>query len=439
MPPIAARAHLRTRSTSVLGAIVGILWVGCSSPEPSARAVIAEPAVTHVPEPPPTVAWVGGDVLMSGAIRRSIRPDSAAGFARIIAPVSARWRSDDGAFVMVNMEAPVAERRNENDLYTRDKAGPGRVPAPLNAPRWMLQGLQGAGVDAIMLANNHALDQEREGLRETIQSARRLGLVTTGAGVSPHVAWPIVVGEEGRRLAILSYFDKENPEPPLEAGDPGLNILGPNADDQIRVARQDADAVLVVIHVVAELFTGIKPRWRETVRALVASGADAIAIHGQHVVAPVEVIEGPYGPVTVAYGLGNFFSDMGAATNPDRRPTSNSKWEDVNARSGLLMRVALHNGEIDVRFLPLWMHHNRWLVHNRAHDELTFSLVPLAPEGSPFRWTAPRWEEPWAGAYERWLGEERDRLARRAGLVAEGPFFRAAPASNVSQEPEAPP
>ena len=117
------------------------------------------------------------------------------------------------------------------------------VPAPLNAPEWMLAGLARAGVDAVMLANNHTLDQGRQGLRETIEAARRAGLVTTGAGLAPHLGWPIVVGEPGADVAILTYLERDFAEPALPAGMPGVSVWGPDAIDAVQNPRSHPDKV----------------------------------------------------------------------------------------------------------------------------------------------------------------------------------------------------
>ena len=54
-----------------------------------------------------------------------------------------------------------------------------------------------------MLSNNHALDQDEEGLEETLAAAHQHGFVTSGAGHYPRVTWPVVVGEEGARITLV--------------------------------------------------------------------------------------------------------------------------------------------------------------------------------------------------------------------------------------------
>jgi len=418
---------------SVPALVVVALALGC---DPPASAEAPEPAPADrkprsvddgTPEPEPrTVLWIGGDVLLSGAIRRSVRADgdAAGGFARLLEPVAERWRADGAdAFVLVNLESPVVTRqRSFPDDFLHLDRGPGRVPAPLNAPAWLLDGLKRADVDAVMLANNHALDQDREGLAETLDAARRAGLVTTGAGRAPHLGWPVVVGREGARTAVLTFFEKDYPEPDLPDGEAGVSVLGPGSVDRVRRARGRNDAVVVVVHVVSELLDRAKPRWRRWSRELAEAGADAIAIHGTHVPGPVETLAVGRRRAVVAYGLGNLVSDMGSGASPGRAaPRNAGKWQEPATREGLLARVEVRGGRVDVRLLLTWMGNDRYLVHNRVLDGplLRFELVPLAA-CSPAALLPRTWPSPWRDEMAAWIDRRRDHLLEVSELRPAG-------------------
>lgn len=160
------------------------------------------------PSPPrPTVLYVGGDVLDGEALRDLARlaDDPADGLAAVLAPLAARWNEDPDAFVLVNLEVPIADaRRLALDASPTGAGGVRRVH--LQGAPWICEALARAGVDAVGLANNHALDQGREGLAETIRCARRAGLAVTGAGVFPNVDWPLVIGDEGRTLVVHTLY-----------------------------------------------------------------------------------------------------------------------------------------------------------------------------------------------------------------------------------------
>lgn len=425
------RARLAWIATAAAATGLGALLAGpvldggptqaASAPAPSTDRAL-EPATTRAADARPTVIWIGGDVLLSGAMRRSARRDGdpAAGFAEMLAPTAVHWGADGpAAFVLVNLEMPVAARRRvSNDAFRHLKRDDSRVPAPLNAPPWLLDGLRRAGVDGVMLANNHALDQERQGLAETIDAARRAGLVVTGAGRAPHHGWPLVLGDGDSRTAVLAFFEKDFPEPELGRGEAGLSVLGPGSAERVRAAAHDHAAVVVVVHVVAELVDRVKRSWRPWAQELARAGADVIALHGTHVPGPVETLRVGGRDVVVAWGLGNLVSDMGMRARPGRDPSAPAdKWSEPATREALLLRVEVSGGEVDARLLPTWMAHDRYLLHNHAlqAEHPTFRLLPLAACGRPVDLPG-RWpDDPHAEMLE-WVAERRDHLIDTAGL-----------------------
>jgi hypothetical protein len=359
-------------------------------------------------------------------MRRSVRHDGdpVAGFARIFAPLAPHIAPAD--YFIANLESPIATiRRHDNDAFAHQKVGRVRVRAPLNAPAWLASGLRAAGVDAVMLANNHALDQEREGLAETIATVRAADLAVTGAGRAPHVAWPLVIGSEPS-ITVLSFFEKDFPEPALPPGEAGLSVLGPGSVDTVRQAAQHSAGVVVIVHVVAELFGGIKPQWRAWARTLVEAGADAIVLHGTHVPGPVERLHLGDRTAVIAYGLGNLVSDMGARATPSRPEARHegaatvSKWGLAETREALIARITLVDGSVDVSFLPGWMSTTRWLVHNFVRaPPIEFALRPLAACG-PAVALPSDWPEPWRAEATTWIGERRDHLLARTRLASPG-------------------
>jgi hypothetical protein len=404
--------------------VVLVLACGCEPRAAAERHAPTPPSAAPARAPEPVIVWVGGDVLLSGAMRRSMteRGDPAGGFATMLEPtMRAIHRADRGApsFVLVNLETPVAlEIRNENDAFMHEKVGERRVRAPLNSPEWLLDGLRIAGVDGVMLANNHALDQEREGLAETLDAARARGFVITGAGRAPAIGWPVSIGSAPYDVTIFSYLERDFPQPILEPGVAGIRSLGLDSLVEVGNAAERGSAVIVVIHVVAELHDRVKSSWRAWAHDLASAGADAVLIHGTHVPLPVETIEVGGREVTIAYGLGNLVSDMGSGATPSRRvPVDADKWELPETREGLFARVEV--GErVTVTFLPIWMNTSRWLVHNFVRPApIEFSLIPLAPCG-PAAELPTDWPEPWRSDALAWIGDRRDHLLAASQLDA---------------------
>ncbi len=244
----------------------------------------------------------------------------------------------------------------------------------------------------------------------------------TGAGRAPDLVWPIVLGDDASSMAVLAYFERDLPEPNLEAGEPGVSVLGPQAVEDVRRERAAHQAVVVVVHVVYELRTRIKPEWRRWARALVDAGADAIIVHGQHVPTAVEHIDAADGRrAVVAWGIGNFVSDMGSRARPGRDlPEDAQKWDLPHTREGLVARVELMDGAVRTSLLPIFVTSTAYLVYNRVLDAPPrYSLVPLSGCG-PATALPEQWPEPFRSDIREWHDERRDHLLR-ATRLAEAP------------------
>ncbi|MCC7541313.1 MAG: CapA family protein, partial [Deltaproteobacteria bacterium] len=181
----------------------------------SARAAEAGRA-----EPSRLVLWIGGDVIVPPGMIRAVRGhaggDLAAGLESVFAPLTRFWRADaPDAHVIVNLESPVADRTRLLPNAFVHLVVPGRlVPSPLNMPRSVPEGLRRAGVHSVTLANNHALDQGRDGLAETLANVRAAGLGIIGAGQgTTEAVRPMVLGPAGARTAVISLLDRHQREP----------------------------------------------------------------------------------------------------------------------------------------------------------------------------------------------------------------------------------
>lgn len=371
------------------------------------------------------VVCIGGDILPGGAIRRFAEagPDPAARFARMLRP--ALTPCGDRAVVLVNLESPVSShirhRRPGRDAETgrsRDLDDPTRPrkPVPLNAPEWVLSGLAQAGVEVVSLANNHALDQGREGLKETIIAARRQGLGVTGAGFGDQLGWPVRIRSRGVTVSILSYFERDAPEPLLGRTDAGLSVL----PTRFEVLEDDLATTgglkVVQIHIVSELRSRPKSRWRTLAHRLLHAGADAVIFHGSHVIGPMERVELGSRSAWIFYGLGNLVSDMGLYADTLSRTASRSKWMLPEPRSGLIARFEATTTLDSPRLRPGWV--GTWISLRQNQNRPTVRIQPFCPSSANDRSTDP---------YPPVLfAQERRRLA---GLL--GPF--AAHCTMVSQ------
>ncbi len=109
---------------------------------------------------PVATVLCAGDVVPHGDVLASLRAHGAASLLSGVAGVFARADA-----VVVNLETPAHAGRPESaDGALR-----------FNAPGSLLDGLAGAGVDVVTLANNHGYDQGPEGIAESLRAAASRG------------------------------------------------------------------------------------------------------------------------------------------------------------------------------------------------------------------------------------------------------------------------
>ena len=122
--------------------------------------------------------------------------------------------------------------------------------------------LQAARIDACSLANNHSLDFEARGLRDTLKTLDAAGIRHAGAGLDfTEAAAPALIEVHGAspcRVALLAFTDNQ---PDFAAGEqhPGTNYLEVSleADTLARVADAIAQARAQGADVVVFSTTGV--------------------------------------------------------------------------------------------------------------------------------------------------------------------------------------
>ena len=256
------------------------------------------------------------------------------GWDHVFGPLAPALRR--AQLAVVNLETPVTTL-----------AQPARGALTFNAPPGLLKGLAAAGVTAATFANNHVLDQGREGVVETRRRLDAVGLLTAGAAANRAQAWtPLVVELPGLSVGVVAMtrwlngrsngVDPGAPQAPLVPY-PRDPASGGHAEAEVvaqvaALARQ-VDVVVVSIHWGVEYAPRPLEADRAFARALADAGALLIIGHHPHVLQPVEWLprEGRP-PALVAWSLGNL--------------VSNQAFADAGApeRDGLLLETDLARG-----------------------------------------------------------------------------------------------
>lgn len=177
--------------------------------------------------------------------------------------------------------------------------------------------LQAAHIDACSLANNHILDFEARGLRDTLRTLDAAGVRHAGAGLDlEEAAAPALLEVPGAspcRVALLAFTDNQ---PDFAAADrrPGTHYLEVSleADTLSRVANaidraraQGADWVVFSNHWGANFVERPSPKFRRFAQRVIELGADIYYGHSAHICQGIEIHRGK----PILYDTGDFIDD----------------------------------------------------------------------------------------------------------------------------------
>lgn len=261
------------------------------TPAPTTTAVPAAPASPTAPSGRPgtvTLAFAG-DVHFTGRTAARLDADPALG------PLAAVLSRAD--FAMVNLETAITTRGVAQPKTYHFRTTPQALTA-----------LKGSGIDAVTMANNHAVDYGAQGLADSLDARRTSPIPVVGIGTDDADAYRAYTTTiHGVRLAVLAasqVYDVTNQNWRAGPGKPGIAsaLDRPRLLRAVRAAKAHADVVVVYLH------WGIEgqscPTSEQKSIAADLSAAGATAVVGTH--AHVMLGSGMLGRTYVAYGFGNF-------------------------------------------------------------------------------------------------------------------------------------
>lgn len=192
--------------------------------------------------------------------------------------------------------------------------------------------LKSGGIDIVTLANNHTMDYDAAGLKETISTLDAAGIEHVGAGNDMTQARrPQIVDVKGLRIAYLAYWGDEYG---ADVNQPGVNnIREEHIAEDIRAIRDQVDWVVVNYHWGQEL-ADFPADWQtKLAHFTIDQGADLVVGHHPHVLQGAEIYKGR----AIAYSMGNFIFGGNSRTDYDTA----------------ILRVALKDKQMKVDFLPV--------------------------------------------------------------------------------------
>jgi hypothetical protein len=231
------------------------------------------------------------------------------------------WNSSD--IRIFNLEVPLTDK--ENPIL---KCGPNLI-----ASTKTIRGIKELNPTLLTLANNHTLDQGKEGLKTTENLLSENNIPYVGIGDNLFEASkPYILSQDGVEIGVYACAEREFTI--ATENSPGANPFDPlESLDHIRELKNKCDYVIVLYHGGKEHYRYPSPNLQKVCRKMVEKGADLVICQHSHCIGCVEEYKGS----NIIYGQGNFLFDL----------NENEFWN-----TSLIIKVKIDNG-LKVDYIPL--------------------------------------------------------------------------------------
>lgn len=182
----------------------------------------------------------------------------------------------------------------------------------------MCDAIKTAGFDLYCLANNHIMDEGRDGLQRILNY---LGTATTGAGLAREEVYrPYILEKDNLRIGIFNIAENQFGTCISQDEDAyGYAwFADPCVEETIHKLRDTCNYVIIMVHAGQEGWDFPLPEIRETYKRFVDWGADVVIGNHPHRAQGWEVYRNKY----IYYSLGNFIFYEGADTDVNRHALS---------------------------------------------------------------------------------------------------------------------
>lgn len=268
-----------------------------------------------------TIAFTG-DILLDRGVRKCIEKNGTD--AIFSASIDSLFRTCK--LVVGNLECPatkIQQRVYKRFMFRAE-------------PEW-LQTLKKHGITHLNLANNHSIDQGREGLLDTKRNIEQAGMVAVGAGRNmQEAAAPVLLAEQPRHVYLLvsQRLPLENfaylPDRPCVSQESMDSLCA-----RIRWLKEQEPDCYVIVNVHWGWEHHMEPtlKQRQEAHRMACAGADLIIGHHTHTLQTVETWQG----TPIYYSLGNFIFDL---DNP------------INTRT-CVVKVLMTKDSVTINALPV--------------------------------------------------------------------------------------
>ncbi len=277
----------------------------------AAPTQVPQPTATAVPAKRSATIRVMGEIMMEMDL------------------LKAGYNSADKTFDFAGMFSMISDMTANADYTIADVEGTlggtlgyGAKNSKYSTPTALLKNLSDAGVDMLMMANDHALDGGYEDLKAAIANVQAAGLDSVGAYASAEDrAKPMIREIGGSKVGFLAYAESLNDKLPEEAAAYGVStIANSGAVNDIKALKEPgAETVVVLVNWGKMYSTKATASQPKIAQFLVNAGADVILGYNPHAVQPAMWLDGTYeGQPHRALCLcapGNFLSNQRTAGN----------------------------------------------------------------------------------------------------------------------------
>jgi poly-gamma-glutamate synthesis protein (capsule biosynthesis protein) len=212
---------------------------------------------------------------------------------------------DQADIALVNLECPFTERGKK---LTKN--------FNFRARRELVRILSEGSVDVVSVANNHAADYGRAGLKDTLKTLDGAGIEHFGAGMNLREARrPAVLARHGLKIGFLGYYFQAEPDmlepeevyatehrPGVAGCYEDLDCVRAQITEDVERLVSKVDAVIPYFHWGKEGSYEVQPYQVELAHQCVDLGCKAVLGSHPHRLQGVEV----YREAPIFYSLGNF-------------------------------------------------------------------------------------------------------------------------------------
>ena len=177
-----------------------------------------------------------------------------------------------------------------------------KIGPNLRADERCVNAIKKFGVTDAMLANNHAFDYGKRGMRDTLRVLEEAGIEYTGVGENDTLCRkPHIMEKDGEKVGIINVCEHEYSYALPDRM--GTNAFDPFLTMQdIRGLRKKVDYLIVIYHGGKEHCRYPSPRLYKLCHEAVHNGADMVLCQHSHCIGCYENYKGAH----IVYGQGNF-------------------------------------------------------------------------------------------------------------------------------------